>query len=613
MRLPGFFNKLLTINRFLDAFEISRKLLVVIFLLLILQTAGEALSATLIMPFLDSFRNIQGVSSGTSWILEFITPFFNGVDASHRFMYILFSIFLILTFTELIFILNNRLILRFSMFDVQNKVSNQIFSHILDARLKFFYKQRSGDLINLMTTDVNRGFCCIKHLLDIIHWSFFICVYICVGLLLLPVHTFGLLAAIGVISLVFKKASPYLYSLGQDNLRAQEDASNIIVETMQGFRSIVLACAQNVHKNKYKEIIHKFYYTIYRNTWITSSLQPFMRFLSFLLLMLVIMLSKRTILGGDPAYFSKLFFFIYVAGNIFRGLGIINSLYSSFAFNYEGVQVLLKTDKELKAMKISARSADMSIQSFPRMIEVRNLSFNYGSGESEVFSGLTFTVEAGRKVAFVGSSGSGKSTLIDVISGFHDDYKGSILVDGKELRNINKNNWRQLLGYVSQETFIFNDTIENNLLFGFDRKIDREEIIRACRNAQIYDTVMSFSKKFATELGERGVRLSGGERQRLAIARLFLKNPPIVLLDEATSSLDSESEKKVKDALNFLSQGRTVIAVSHRLSTIGDFDTIHILEKGRLVEFGSHAQLLAQKGYYFRYYTIQTMEGGRQP
>ncbi|HAH21834.1 MAG TPA: hypothetical protein DCL49_13160 [Candidatus Omnitrophica bacterium] len=611
MRLPGFINKLLTINRFLNVFQISRKLLVVIFLLLILQAAGEALSATLIMPFLDSFRSIQGAGAGTSRILETVMSFFKGLDTPHRFMYILLSIFLILTVTELIFILNNKLILRFSMFDVQDKVSNQVFSHILDARLKFFYKQRSGDLINLLTNDVNRGFCCIKHLLDIIRWSIFICGYICISLLLLPVYTFGLLAIIAVIMLVFKKASPYLYSLGQDNLRAQEDASNIIVETMQGFRSIVLACAQDIHKSKFKEIIHRFYYTIYNNTWITSSVQPFMRFLSFLLLALVILFNKRTLLGGDPAYFSKMFFFIYVTGNIFRGLGIINSLYSSFAFNYEGVLVLLKTDEELKAMKINVPSIDRGIRSFSRMIEVKNLSFGYGSGESEVFTDLTFTVQASRKVAFAGSSGSGKSTLIDVISGFHDDYKGSILVDGEELKNIDKKDWRQLLGYVSQETFIFNDTIENNLLFGFQRKIGKEEIIQACKNAQIYDTIMSFAKKFDTELGERGVRLSGGEKQRLAIARLFLKDPLIVLLDEATSSLDSESEKRVKEALNSLSQGRTVIAASHRLSTIGDFDAIHILEKGRLVESGSHAQLLARKGYYFRYYTIQTMEDNR--
>lgn len=608
MRLPGFINKLSTIKRFLDAFQISRKLLIGIFLLLVLQAAAEALSASLIIPFLDSLRNIQSQGAAASRIAQIINVVFKGVDAPYRFVHILFSIFLILTVVELLSILNNRLILRFSMFDVQDKVSNQVFSHILDARLKFFYRQRSGDLINLLTNDVNRGYCCIKHLLDIICWSFFIFAYICIGLLLLPLYTLGLLAFIFVFMVLFKKLSPYLYGLGQENLRTQEDANNIIVETMQGFRSIVLSCAQALHQEKFKNIIHRYYCTIYKNTWVTSSLQPAMRFLSFSLLALVIILNKGAILGRDPGYFSKLFFFIYVTGNIFRGIGIINSLYSSFAFNYEGVLVLLRINNELKAMKIEMPPADRRISGFSKEIMVNGLSFGYGTGEEEVLRDLTFTIQANQRVAFVGTSGGGKSTLVDIISGFHDDYRGSILVDAQELKNINKNDWRQLLGYVSQETFIFNDTIENNLIFGFNRRIVSEEIIRACQGAQIYDTIMSFSKKFDTELGERGIRLSGGEKQRLAIARLFLKNPSIVLLDEATSSLDSESEKKVKEALGSLSKGRTVIAVSHRLSTIGDFDKIHVLEKGRIVESGNHAELIAQKGRYFRYYTIQTME-----
>ena len=176
------------------------------------------------------------------------------------------------------------------------------------------------------------------------------------------------------------------------------------------------------------------------------------------------------------------------------------------------------------------------------------------------------------------------------------------------MREIELTHWRSLLGYVSQETFVFNDTIRNNLLFGFNRKISNEEVIQACRDAQIYDMILSLKNGFETQLGERGVRLSGGEKQRLAIARLFLRNPSIVLLDEATSSLDSESEKKIKEAIGHLSEGRTVIAAAHRLSTIADYDRIYVLEKGKIVEFGNHAQLFALRGHYYRYYNIQSME-----
>ncbi len=431
--------------------------------------------------------------------------------------------------------------------------------------------------------------------------------YVSMGFLILPVYTFGLLLVIGILLFLFRKVSPYIYKLGQKNRESQEDANNIIVETIQGVRNIILSCAQKSHQHKFKNVIYTFYSSIFNFSWLTISLPVFVRLLSLLLIALVLFLNKNKILQENPEYFSLVIFFIYVAGNIFLQLGKINSVYASFAFNYEGLAALLQLDADLKTFQSRKSLGDKKLDGFQKSIEVKNLSFGYNP-QDKILDELTFRISKNQKVAFVGGSGSGKSTLVDIVSGFHDDYTGSILVDGKELRDIDKDDWRHLLGYVTQETFVFNDTIENNLIFGFKRKISEEEIILACKNAQIYNTIMSFRDKFDTMLGERGVRLSGGEKQRLAIARIFLKNPSVVFLDEATSHLDSESEKKVKEALDALGKERTVVAVAHRLSTVADFDQIHVLEKGRIKESGNHSELIAKKGLYYRYYTIQSME-----
>jgi subfamily B ATP-binding cassette protein MsbA len=602
--------KLVTINRFLKNFTISRKLLIAILLLIIVSAVGEAFSAGLLIPFLNSLQNAESITGGGGKIIQGISHLFSAVSKEHRFVYVLLSILLLMSFVQLLIIFTNRLNLRFSMFLVENKVANNLFKKILDARLKFFYRVSSGSLINNITTDVRRSHSCIYYLLQMSCALLFALAYVSIGLLILPTYTLGLLLVIGILLFLFRKISPYISSLGQKNRESQEDANNIIVETIQGVRSIILSSAQKTHQHKFKDAIYKFYNSIFNFSWITISFPVFVRLLSLLLIALVLFLNKNKILQENPEYFSLVIFFIYVAGNIFLQLGKINSVYASFAFNYEGLAALLQLDADLKTFKSQKPSGDKKLDGFEKSVEVRNLSFGYNP-QDKILDKLTFRILKDQKVAFVGGSGSGKSTLVDVISGFHDDYTGSILIDGKELRNIDKDDWRYLLGYVTQETFVFNDTIRYNLTFGFKREISEEEIIIASKNAQIYDTVMSFKDKFDTELGERGVRLSGGEKQRLAIARIFLKNPSVVFLDEATSHLDSESEKKVKEALDALGKNRTVVSVAHRLSTIADFDQIYVLEKGRIVESGNHSELIDRKGLYYRYYIIQSMESNQ--
>ena len=535
-----------------------------------------------------------------------MSQFFEEIEVGNRFIYILLAIMSMMSLVQCLIVFSNRLIFRFSAFEVEYKISNILFSKILNSKLKFFYKQRSGDLINQLTADVDRCNTCLNRLLQIASYLFFEIGYIVISFLILPFYTLYFIIILGGFLILYKKFLPYMYSLGVVNRSAQQDANNIIVETMQGFRNIILLTAQKISNNKYREIMYKYYTTVYKSLWFTTSLAPFFKFLSFLLIVIVLLLCRGILITGDREFLSRMIFFIYVIGNVFRYMGTINSLHASSAFSYEGIVALIKLDTELDNYKEQDHFHPKKQHDFNNIL-VNNLNFGYVHGK-RILDNISLSIMKNERVAFVGSSGSGKSTIVDIISGFHDDYSGSIKIDGLELRYINKKDWRALLGYVGQETFLFNETVRNNLYFGFQRDINESELIDACKKAQIYETIMSFENKYDTVLGERGVRLSGGEKQRLAIARLFLKDPLIVLLDEATSALDSASEKKVKDALDVLSRGRTVVAVAHRLSSIADFDRIYVMEKGKIVESGTHAELLERKSYYYKYWLLQSLE-----
>lgn len=605
-KMPNIILRLLNINRFLSKFSISRVLLLIVVVLLLVQAGSEAFSAGLIVPFLNSLQNAKTEMGDTGKVLRYVNQLYSGVEPQNRFLYILLTILSLMSFVQVLIVLNNRLMLKFAMFSVQNRVSLALFEKILATRLKFFFKQRSGDIINNLSADVYRSFNCVNYVMLISSDIFFGIGYFTIAFLIMPIYSLALLGtAIGFL-FFFKMILPYIDSLSEGNRLAQQDANNIVVESIQGFRNIVLSCAQTEHRRRFADVMFKYYDTIYRSSWITVSLPAVIKFLSFLVVGGMIILSRKGILSGNAIIFSKIMFFVYVTNSIFKHFGNANSMYSSFTFSYQGLLAIMNLDKELDHFQSASLSLPKAKVKFKDKIIGLDVGFEYLPGQ-EVLSKINFQIQAGAKVAFVGSSGSGKSTIADILSGFYDDYSGSIRINGVELREIDKKEWRKSLGYVSQETFIFNDTIRNNLQFGFEEKLSDSQIWEACRKAQILDSIRSFKDGFETSLGERGVRLSGGEKQRLAIARLFLKNPSIVILDEATSSLDSESEKKVKDALNVLGEGRTVIAVAHRLSTISDYNLIYVLEKGRMVENGNHQELIARKGYYHRYYTIQSM------
>jgi len=240
---------------------------------------------------------------------------------------------------------------------------------------------------------------------------------------------------------------------------------------------------------------------------------------------------------------------------------------------------------------------------FERELRFENVDFSYG--DAPVLTGIDLTARKGEVVALVGPSGSGKSTLVDLIPRFYEPARGRILIDGVDTREIKLPALRSLTGIVSQETVLFHDSVRNNIAYGAPGKYTQQQIEAAARAANAHEFIMELPRGYDTLLGERGTRLSGGQRQRLAIARALLSDPPILILDEATSALDTESERLVQEAIDRLLRGRTVFVIAHRLSTIAHADQILVLDRGEIVEQGSHAELLARRGAYYRLYSLQ--------
>ena len=284
-------------------------------------------------------------------------------------------------------------------------------------------------------------------------------------------------------------------------------------------------------------------------------------------------------------------------------LGPARNVANSYVYIQRGIASLERIESIMDAeINIKESLHATNIKTFERAVEYKNVCFQYA--EKPVLNGISLKIEKGKMIALVGPSGSGKSTFADLLARYHDVTSGEILIDDYNIRDLRISSLRNQLGIVTQESILFNDTVFNNIAFGIDNALE-EDVIKAAKVANAHDFIMRLENGYQTVIGDRGSKLSGGERQRITIARAIYKNPPILILDEATSSLDTESEKLVQDALFKLMKNRTSIVIAHRLSTIQFADEIIVMQEGRIVERGNHTALIAKNGLYAKLVEMQ--------
>jgi subfamily B ATP-binding cassette protein MsbA len=379
------------------------------------------------------------------------------------------------------------------------------------------------------------------------------------------------------------------------------DLSSILQETLSGIRVVKAFSMEEFEKRKFGHAAEDYFRSFVKQRRLGAMAGPLTEYLGVVAATTVLWYGGHEILLQRALEPQQFFIFLFA---MLQLMSPLKSLSNVNATLQEGLAAAVRIFRLLDTKPTIASQPGARLASGVRDgIEFQGVAFHYGAG-ADVLHNVSFRVRSGEVVALVGPSGAGKSTLVDLVARFHDPTEGRILLDGVELKEYDVASLRRMMGVVTQEAILFNDTVWNNIAYGVT-DADEEQVRLAARAANAERFILDMAEGFQTKIGDRGVLLSGGERQRLAIARAIFKNPPLLLLDEATSSLDSESELLVQQALEALFAGRTVFVIAHRLSTIQRADRIFVLDQGRIVQTGTHAELVAQPGLYQKLHRLQ--------
>ncbi len=484
-------------------------------------------------------------------------------------------------------------------------IRNDIYRKILHLPLSFFSEERKGDILARVSTDVNEIDASIGNSLDMaIKNPILICVYVgtliaisweltIFTLLVVPFLAWG----IGSVGKKLKRKSLFAQSKWSDGISQIE-------ETLGGLRIIKAFIAEKKMEDRFTKVNNEYRDASMRVAIRQAAAHPVSEFLGTCMIVVVLWFGGYLIFSGDsPINASE---FIYYLVILYTTLQPIKDL-SKAGYSIQKGMASMERINKIMAAENNIREIEKpkQIDSLKQSITLNHVSFSYNDTK-EILHDVNITIPKGKTIALVGQSGSGKSTLVDLIPRYHDVNEGEILIDGTNIKDLTIHSLRSLIGNVNQEAILFNDTVFNNIAFGVDNAT-QEQVEAAARIANAHEFIMDMEEGYQTKVGDRGCRLSGGQRQRVSIARAILKNPPILILDEATSALDTESERLVQDALEKLMKSRTTIAIAHRLSTIKNADEICVLHEGRIVERGTHDELLAMEGYYKKLNDMQAL------
>ena len=480
-----------------------------------------------------------------------------------------------------------------------------VYNKMLSLPLGFFSQERKGDIIARMSGDVGEVEYSITSSLDMLIKNPILILFYFTTLIITSWQL--TLFTLAVVPLMAWGMSAIGKKLKKESLEAQgkwSDTMSQLDETLGGLRIIKAFIAEDRMKDRFRKTSEELRKATSKVAVRQALAHPVSEFLGTIMIMFVLWFGGTLILSeASPIDAPTFIFYMVILYSVLNPL----KEFARAGYNIpKGLASMERVDKILKAENNIKEKPDAEdISSFDDKIEFRHVDFSYEPGK-EILKDINITVPKGKTIALVGQSGSGKSTLVDLVPRYHDVTSGEVLIDGRNIKDLKIKSLRSLIGNVNQEAILFNDTIFNNISFGVENAT-MEQVVAAAKIANAHDFIMEKEDGYNTNIGDRGGKLSGGQRQRISIARAILKNPPILILDEATSALDTESERLVQEALDRLTTSRTTIAIAHRLSTIKNADEICVVHEGRIVERGTHEELIRLNGYYKKLNDMQAL------
>ena len=480
-------------------------------------------------------------------------------------------------------------------------IQRDLFRHLLGLSISFFSKQRTGGLVSHLYEDTGAATAGLETIVTTMLTAPLLIVFY--GWLLVRTSPKLVLAAAVAVLLhaaLSRAVRGQIRRLVSDQFSALADLAARFQESMLSIRIVKSFGAEAFELSRLRRAVEAVVRVNVKFGAYKHAEEPARTVLNYIVEATLLALAAWELIAGRLTA-STFFLFLYVGRAAMTQVGLLASAYTSLQITLAAASRI----HELLRLEPAVRDGSGAITEFRDRIVLRDVSFSYGA--EPVLSGVSFEIEKGEVVAFVGPSGAGKSTLADLVLRLYDPLEGSISIDGRDLRTLRQAPYRRLFGVVSQEALLFNATIRENIAYGRD-EVSEEDIVRAALIANAHDFIVTLPDGYDTAVGDRGTRLSGGQRQRVAIARAIVANPPILILDEATSSLDSESERLVHRAIDRVIEGTTSIVIAHRLSTVMRADKIVVVNRGSVEAIGRHAELLATNETYARFYRLQFTE-----